>query len=168
MTSTSVQKVSTMKFPAITFCNLSPYNKSVVVSDPRDEEFYMAISKLGIFVDDINWTDPYYRDNGYFTPRTRDDVATEALNRRAVIKSITFDMGDVGQDIEETVTRYGMCYTWNSNGSATTSSTGNNFNFYALLSVNSDQSYQSIDCSTGFKVSKMPLYNFTTHNYKAH
>jgi hypothetical protein len=141
-----------MKFPAVTFCNLSPYNKSKIISDPRDEEYYMATSKMSIFVRGINWTDPFYHDNGYFTQRTRDDVVSESLSRQAVIRSVTFDAVDVSQDIEETVTRYGMCYTWNGNGSATTVFTGNNFNFYALLSVNNDQSYQSMDCSKGFKV----------------
>lgn len=36
MTSASVKRVSSMQLPAITFCNMSPYNRSKVAKDPRD------------------------------------------------------------------------------------------------------------------------------------
>ncbi|XP_034301154.2 acid-sensing ion channel 3 isoform X2 [Magallana gigas] len=151
MTSASVKRVSSIEFPAVTFCNMSPHNRSKVAPDPRDNDYHMAISRLSSLVGEINWTDPYYRDNGYFRPRTRSDIVYEALDKSQVIRSVTFDRLDVTGDVKEKVTKYGMCYTWNADGSVTTTSTGNSMNFIALLNVNNDQNYQSIDCSNGFK-----------------
>eukprot|EP00105_Crassostrea_gigas_P042671 XP_019926819.1 PREDICTED: uncharacterized protein LOC109619941 [Crassostrea gigas] len=151
MTSASVKRVSSMQFPAITFCNMSPYNRSKVAKDPRDVEYLLAISRLSSFVGPINWSDPYYHDNGYFRPRTNSDIKYESLNPFGVIREVLFDKVDVTGDVEEKVIRYGMCYTWNADGSVTTTSTGNSMNFIAFLKVNNDQNYQSIDCSKGLK-----------------
>ncbi|XP_062609173.1 acid-sensing ion channel 1C-like [Saccostrea cucullata] len=150
----SVKSVSSIQFPAVTFCNLSPFNRSKVASDPRDEVYHLSLSRLNNLVDEINWTDPYYQNNGYFAPRTFNDVANETLEINSVVKYITFDGKGVNlkHDLTEKVASNGMCYTWNSNGSVTTSSTGSSFNFIALLSVNNDQNYQNTDCSNGFKV----------------
>ncbi|XP_061164547.1 acid-sensing ion channel 3-like [Saccostrea echinata] len=154
LTISSVKSVSSIKFPAVTFCNLSPYNKSKVASDPRDEVYHMAISRLNNLSEEINWMDPYYQKNGYFAPRTFNDVANETLEVNSVVKYVMFDgvSVNINQDLNKRISTNGMCYTWNSNGSATTSSTGSSFNFIALLSVNNDQNYQNTDCSNGFKV----------------
>ncbi|XP_052719382.1 acid-sensing ion channel 4-like [Crassostrea angulata] len=130
---------------------MSPYNRSKVAKDPRDVEYVLAISRLSSFVGPINWSDPYFQDNGYFRPRTNSDIKYESLNPFGVIREVLFDKVDVTGDVEEKVTRYGMCYTWNADGSVTTTSTGNSMNFVAFLNVNNDQNYQSIDCSKGLK-----------------
>lgn len=152
MTSSSVKRVSSIQFPAITFCNLSPLNRSKVAADPRDEEYHMAVSRLNFFGNNINWSDPYYREHDYFRPRTYDDMINESMNRTSVLKMVFFDQEDVINDVEDTITQYGMCFTWNANGLASTTYTGNSMNFVALLSINTNQSYQSMDNSHGFKV----------------
>lgn len=86
MTSASVKRVSSMQFPAITFCNMSPYNRSKVAKDPRDVEYLLAISRLSSFVGPINWSDPYFQDNDYFRPRTNSDIKYESLNPFGVIR----------------------------------------------------------------------------------
>lgn len=155
MTSASVKSVASIQFPAVTFCNMSPYNKSKVAPDPRDSTYHMAISPLSSIVGPVNWSDPYYQDNGYFRSRTNSDIKYETLDKSRMILMVMFDQKDVIGDLEEKVTRYGMCYTWNADGSATTTSTGNAMNFVALLNMNSDQNYQSIDSSKGLKVNSI-------------
>lgn len=71
----------------------------------------LAISRLSSFVGPINWSDPYFQDNGYFRPRTNSDIKYESLNPFGVIKEVLFDKVDVTGDVEEKVTRYRMCYT---------------------------------------------------------
>lgn len=155
MTSASVKSVASIQFPAVTFCNMSPYNKSKVAPDPRDSTYHMAISPLSSIVGPVNWSDPYYQDNGYFRSRTNSDIKYETLDKSRMILMVMFDQKDVIGDLEEKVTRYGMCYTWNADGSASTTSTGNAMNFVALLNMNSDQNYQSIDSSKGLKVNNI-------------
>lgn len=86
MTSASVKRVSSMQLPAITFCNMSPYNRSKVAKDPIDVEYLLAIFRLSSFVGPINWSDPYFQDNGYFRPRTNSDIKYESLNPFGVIR----------------------------------------------------------------------------------
>ncbi|XP_071088417.1 acid-sensing ion channel 5-like [Haliotis cracherodii] len=83
ITNTKVDVLEELPFPAVTFCNQSPYNLSKIKAvDPYLETYLTKVSMLGPMTGSINWSDPGYgptfreshsRDwweNIYMTPKT--------------------------------------------------------------------------------------------------
>ncbi|XP_067660433.1 acid-sensing ion channel 5-like [Haliotis asinina] len=61
ITNTKLDVHEELPFPAVTFCNLSPYNLTRVREvDPYLEEYFTKTSFLGPYVGSINWSDPGY------------------------------------------------------------------------------------------------------------
>ncbi|XP_071088937.1 acid-sensing ion channel 4-A-like [Haliotis cracherodii] len=61
ITNTKVEVRQELPFPAITFCNLSPFNLTAVKeTDPYLENYFNGVSLLGSFNGAINWSDPGY------------------------------------------------------------------------------------------------------------
>ncbi|XP_046366057.2 acid-sensing ion channel 4-B-like [Haliotis rufescens] len=61
ITNTKVEVRQELPFPAITFCNQSPFNLTAVKeADPYLEKYFNGVSLLGSFNDAINWSDPGY------------------------------------------------------------------------------------------------------------
>ncbi|XP_067660432.1 acid-sensing ion channel 1C-like [Haliotis asinina] len=61
ITNTKLDVHEELPFPAVTFCNLSPYNLTRVREvDPYLEEYFTKTSLFGPYVGSINWSDPGY------------------------------------------------------------------------------------------------------------
>ncbi|XP_046577735.1 acid-sensing ion channel 1C-like [Haliotis rubra] len=61
ITNTKLDVHEELPFPAVTFCNLSPYNLTRVRAvDPYLEEYFAKTSLFGPYIGPINWSDPGY------------------------------------------------------------------------------------------------------------
>ncbi|XP_067661281.1 amiloride-sensitive sodium channel subunit beta-like [Haliotis asinina] len=59
ITNTKFEVLEEVPFPAVTFCNQSPFNLSKVrAADPHLEEFLKNVSALGSFRGPVNWSNP--------------------------------------------------------------------------------------------------------------
>ncbi|XP_067663252.1 acid-sensing ion channel 5-like [Haliotis asinina] len=61
ITNTKIEVVEELPFPAVTFCNLSPFNLTKIKAvDPYLEEYSTKMSMLGPLTGALNWSDPGY------------------------------------------------------------------------------------------------------------
>ncbi|KAJ8301857.1 hypothetical protein KUTeg_020844 [Tegillarca granosa] len=93
--SIDVDVVDELPFPAVTICNLSPYNKSKMNLDEKSQNFYVAFDpRLSKFASPINWSDPYYEENGFFEPESKRYLVNNPLeveSRNGMVENAVID-----------------------------------------------------------------------------
>jgi hypothetical protein len=143
-------------FPAITICNLSPRNKSKFNDDPRTDNYYIGISELFHFQLNIsvNWSDPFYVEEGYFKNRTLNDLSSESKNMDVFLAQYRFDLQPEKIEFVSVATELGICLRGNSERPISTKLYGGLYNLHAYLDLSLEDDYFSNSyMSSGIKVS---------------
>lgn len=118
-------------FPAVTICNLSPYNKSKMNSDDKMQNYFMSIDPyLSSLATPINWSDPYYRENGFFEPDSREYWMNGSMELLTFLEKCIFDNQEKPCDVyfKPVFTPMGPCFTFNHDGMVNTSMSGAGYN----------------------------------------
>jgi hypothetical protein len=158
-TVTKMDVKSELQFPAVTICNLSPYNKSRIPMDPRRDKYVQDMANHV----PVNWSDPVLRDLGFFEPITPEMMMNATMRRSLSIRWGSFDtVGYNVSDIFEYTRAYrGLCYTFNSDGHVHTRFSGSTYNLFISMWIDQDN-YINLteDLSAGIKVSQTNyMYN---------
>jgi len=143
-------------FPAITICNLSPRNKSKFNDDPRTDNYYIGISELFHFQLNIsvNWSDPFYVEEGYFKNRTLNDLSSESKDMDVFLAQYRFDLQPDKIEFASVATELGICLRGNSERPISTKMYGGLYNLHAYLDLSLEDDYFSNNyMSSGIKVS---------------
>ncbi|KAJ8301858.1 hypothetical protein KUTeg_020845 [Tegillarca granosa] len=158
-TSIDVDVSNELDFPAVTFCNLSPYNKSRILLNEKLQSYYLSIlSGLFFFKPQINWSDPYYKENGFFEPIERDlktklyDNTSMELSK--VLLNCFFD--NVLIPCEEyftpVFTSTGPCFTFNKDGLIKTLMRGGGYNLLVQAFIDQSNYFYDLSGGSGLKV----------------
>ena len=98
ITSMNVEFHSELKFPAVTVCNLSWRNGSMMGNATQDDAFYGAISPINYLLPPVNWSDPFYLENKYFVNRSFSFFTAEAIpDSKGTLAQRQIMVGMVGQ-----------------------------------------------------------------------
>lgn len=119
----------------------------------------MSYSTMNIYSTPINWSDPYYQNEGYFKERTQHDIFSESKNLSAFVYYVMFDNIPQGSVYRQTlfkpvITDMGICLRANTDGKLVTSKHGALFNLHLHIDVLAKEDYFSISLSSGVKVNK--------------
>jgi hypothetical protein len=157
MTRRTVELKTEMKFPAVTICNLSKLNKSRIVADTRRDNYEMSLNLMEHFSVAINWSDPVYKQQGYFEPITPQYVTDVSMQTHFIMENISSFDGKLLPYVSPFVSRLtalGVCYTFNADDTVRTSLSGSHTNLMVSLYVDQPNYYWSTDNAAGVKVSR--------------
>ncbi|CAC5361584.1 ASIC5 [Mytilus coruscus] len=147
-TTVEVETHSQIEFPAVTFCNLNSLNKSNIVNDSRIDNYYLSIGPRMLigFNKSINWSDPFYTEQGFFKKRTEPDILAEnKLLYYGLLNIFLFDQKTINSGYEEYFTiklaLNGPCLTSNLTTIFKSSYTGSEYNLVLWLNVDRKNSY---------------------------
>ena len=157
ISNTYIKLEERLTFPAITVCNLSPRKYSSFSNNTKSKNFQMSYSTMRIYSTPINWSDPYYQNEGYFRKRTQHDIYSESKNRSTFLYYVMFDNIPQGSMYRQTlfkpvITDMGVCLRANTDGKLVTSMHGALFNLHLQINVLAKEDYFSISFSSGVKV----------------
>ncbi|XP_046581232.1 amiloride-sensitive sodium channel subunit beta-like [Haliotis rubra] len=157
ITNTKVEVLEELPFPAVTFCNLSPFNLTKIKAvDPYLEEYFTKISLLGYMAGNLNWSDPGYGST--FRKNHKQDW-WENITMTPKHMFYSCSMNGVGYQpctaaMKPVFTTMGNCATfnWNASDVAKVRLTGSDFNL--IMDVNIDQANYVIgsQVAAGMKV----------------
>lgn len=151
-----------LPLPAVTLCNLSPYNQGRLNASSAFTAFMRKYSLVGDIEPPINFSDPYYaelKENGSM------DWFLDVANRLPdVLHYCVFkdEPVDCNRLFVEHVTDMGMCFTFNSwehaqknNGSVTTTVTGSSAGLALYGNIQQDNYVFNENMAAGIKVSRI-------------
>ncbi|XP_061181219.1 acid-sensing ion channel 1A-like [Saccostrea echinata] len=147
----SLESFGRMQFPAVTICNMGSKNKSRSSKSQKDTDYWLSISTMAAFTNEVDWNDSYYKENGYFEPNSLKQELSMSMDVSKFILMSTFDFVD-GQVFEPTLTSLGVCFTWNGDGNVTTKVSGSLYNLYVLLDIHRDLYEAGFISTAGVKV----------------
>ncbi|CAC5405536.1 ASIC5 [Mytilus coruscus] len=153
ISNTYIQLEEQLSFPAVTICNLSPRSSQGIKKDAKTNNLYMATSALFMYSQNINWSDPFYEQEGYFAATTKKDVYTSSKNVWESVYYSLFDNNHVQQKdgFSPVYTDIGLCLRFNSDGSQYTTMYGAMFNLQLHVNVMTYFDYFSHSLSSGVK-----------------
>lgn len=109
----TVDVAKELPFPAVTVCNLSPYNNLNLKSDPYLDEYFIALSNLGHFYESINFSDP----NFFHLKKDGVDgfLQNNSFSLTDLLMVCTFKGAMIRCDehFKRKITSWGTCYTFN-------------------------------------------------------
>jgi hypothetical protein len=146
------QSHSQLKFPAVTICNLSPLNKSAVKNDSRIDNYYLSVSIMKQFAEPINWTDPFYEEEGFFKNRSMEEALAVYKNDFTLYFIFDTKLLDLDKFTSASITQSGPCLTFNHDGILATTYTGSKFNLMLWIDVHVKDSYFGESFGDGVKV----------------
>jgi hypothetical protein len=157
-----------LQFPAVTICNLSPYNISRLQPDPKRNTYEMEYTVLNDYGRPVNWSDPLYERYGYdvpVTPEYKLNVSMHSddfiLNGLCGFDGVTFN--DTKTEFTRRMTETGICYTYNANNSVSTRLSGTAANLVMALNIDQSNYFWSESLAAGIKVILLVhLYNVAT------
>ena len=165
ITSVNVEFHSELKFPAVTVCNLSWRNGSMMGNATQDDAFYGAISPISYLLPPVNWSDPFYLENKYFVNRSFSCFTAEAIDPSQFIRQCNFDKnythGCQGE-LAEFLSPNGLCYTFNADGSHSTKYSGSSHNLEMSIDIHSDRYSWGSDLASGIQVH---VFQYTSISY---
>ncbi|XP_062570290.1 acid-sensing ion channel 1-like [Saccostrea cucullata] len=147
----SLESFERMHFPAVTICNMGSKNKSKSSKSQKDTDYWLSVSNMAAFTNEVDWNDSYYKENGYFEPNSLEQELSLSMDVSKFILTSTFDFLD-GQEFKPTLTSVGVCFTWNNDGNMTTKMSGSLYNLHVLLDIHRDLYEASFISATGVKV----------------
>lgn len=141
-----------IEFPAVTFCNINSLRKPNV-NDSRIDDYYLSIGPriTRNFREPLDWTDPFYKDNGFFEQRTDSDIINENKQLyHGLLNIFYFDDKNTAYVFKESrytdhftikFTLNGACLTSNSTTILKSSYTGSEYNLVLWLNVDRKNNY---------------------------
>lgn len=156
-TTTSVDVDVVDEFPAVTICNLSPYNRSKMNLDQKSHNFYVASnSRLSKFASPINWSDPYYKKNGFFEPESKRYLLHNmSMELSKFLPNCFFDniVKPCDEIFRPIFTGIGPCFTFNHDGMVHTTMNGAGYNLEVEAFIDQKNYFYGIlDLGSGVKV----------------
>ena len=152
MSNTYIRLEDKLSFPTITICNMSPYNKRSFSNDTKTQNLYLSTSSNYYLADPVNWSDPFYVDNGFKNPITISDILSHSKNLSSFVYYLLFDNVLLENHLTKVYTDMGMCLRFNSNGTIQTSMYGALYNLLFYADVKTYEDYFSNYHSSGIKV----------------
>lgn len=154
-------------FPAVTICNLSPLSAAKL--SVADQKFLQSIVDAAFaerpefkhLAISTNWSDPYYKQNGFFDPVTGDTFGKYATDVEKFLQFAMFDgqLLNVTRTFQRRTTHYGPCYTFNSEGTLSTRLNGEQDNLAVGVNINqSDYAIYGSLLAAGIKVDRKTNY----------
>ncbi|XP_046365976.2 acid-sensing ion channel 4-A-like [Haliotis rufescens] len=154
ITNTKVEVRQELPFPAITFCNLSPYNLTAAKeTDPYLEKYFNGVSLLGEFYGAINWSDPGYGST--FSKRQSLDWWKKIFMKPGEILNLcVMKSAWCVSAIKPVVTKMGHCATFNWNASDVTKVrvTGLDNNLIIFANIHHDKYVLGSQLAAGLRV----------------
>ena len=157
ISSTQINRLTEVKFPAVTICNLSNLNKSAILDDVRVANFYKMVNpiiQIRQSAKTINWSDPFYEDQHFFKEMSIDDLVKESKDIYKTIHEASFDnkILNIRESFTLKLTKDGICFTFNPVEMPTTSYIGSYFNLKMTIFVDYNNSYYGRWLGEGIKV----------------
>ena len=146
---------SKMEFPAVTICSTSPLSKKRAMTNSRRDNYWMSCSAMYGSAKPINWSEPEYEAEGYFKPRTEEEIFNEAVQ----IKDMIFGCAYEGKPFNcsyyfhPVITEAGVCYTFNKDGKLSTTFSSPIENLILYINVKEDDMTWSLQPGSGVMVS---------------
>lgn len=154
-----METVSSLPFPSITFCNLSPYMMTRLNPSPMMDHYLLTLSRMTLFVPPVPFDHPAYAEllqspdetflaNNSFPVTEMFHVCVNSRNDMEVCSDV----------LTEKITDLGRCYTYNSydhiqkHGPLFTSVTGSTLSLALYIKTNQSENVYSDNMSSGIKV----------------
>ncbi|XP_071165399.1 acid-sensing ion channel 1A-like [Mytilus edulis] len=133
---------------------MSPLSSQGKKKDATTNNLYMTTSALYMYSQKINWSDPFYKEEGYLKATTKEDLYNRSKNVWQSVYSSFFDNNKLQMKdwFSPVYTDMGLCLRFNSNGSQHTTMYGAIFNLQLGINVMSFFDYFSHSLSSGVKV----------------
>ena len=154
---------SKMNFPAVTICSTSPLSKKRAITNSRRDNYWKSCSVALEQAKPINWSESEYEKEGYFEPRTEEDVFNEAIQVEDLLISCSFEGKPLNcsEEFQPVITDGGVCYTFNTEGKFSTTFSSPFENLNLLVNVNEDDMTWSLHSGSGIMVSNAVFVNFS-------
>ncbi|XP_046571310.1 acid-sensing ion channel 4-B-like, partial [Haliotis rubra] len=154
ITSTKVELREELPFPAVTFCNQSPFNLTAVKeADPYLENYFNSASLLGSFNGPVNWSDPGYGST--FSKRHSLDWWKKIfMNLSKSLEFCIMKNGWCMEALKPVVTNMGNCATfnWNASDIAKVRVTGYDSNLIIFANIHHDKYVLGSQMAAGLRV----------------
>ncbi|XP_067660438.1 amiloride-sensitive sodium channel subunit beta-like [Haliotis asinina] len=158
ITNTNVDVLEEVPFPAVTFCNQSPFNLSKVrAADPHLEEFFRNVSVLGSFIGPVNWNNPVLNGSTFRDSKSLDWWRNLHMDPKDML-SICL-MNGVSYEpcwsaMKPVFTSLGYCatYNWNASDVITVRVAGADRNLLIFVKVDQINYVLGYQLSSGIKV----------------
>ncbi|XP_067660435.1 amiloride-sensitive sodium channel subunit beta-like [Haliotis asinina] len=154
ITNTKVELREELPFPALTFCNQSPFNLTAVKeADPYLEHYFNSASLLGSFNGPINWSDPGYGST--FSKRHSLDWWKKIfMNPSQALVFCIMKNNWCVEAFKPVVTNLGNCATfnWNASDVAKVKVTGFNNNLIIFANIHHDKYVLGSQMAAGLRV----------------
>lgn len=139
-TKTTTVREEELKFPAVTICNLSPYNKSIAIEDNAFTEYLLRTNTMSFMETTLNYKDS--RTHGIHThfTHTYGGRTKNELNNFFVTCVQKWQLIYCDDFFTPRMTELGVCFTFNGpdRKSVMTSSTGNRSALTMYIKVERD------------------------------
>ncbi|XP_060064856.1 acid-sensing ion channel 1C-like [Ylistrum balloti] len=158
MANIKVELVNELPFPAITFCNLSPYKKSSLNPDAVMDHFLLTVSRMKDFVPPIDYDHPGYSSLSHPLPDGwLLNVSFSVADLYYACVNTTNQRMNCEDVLTPTITDIGLCYTYNSqnvggNDPLVTSLTGSAKSLAFYINVNQNEYVYSDNLAAGMKI----------------
>lgn len=125
------------------------------------QNYYLSIApSLFIFSNLLNWSDPYYKENGFFEPRAGDfkdfinDSDNRSMDLSTFLQRCMFDnvMKPCDKYFKKVLTASGPCFTFNEDGVIKTPMRGGMYNLMVQTFIDQSNYFYELTGGSGIKV----------------
>ncbi|XP_067660439.1 amiloride-sensitive sodium channel subunit beta-like [Haliotis asinina] len=158
ITNTKVEFLEEVPFPAVTFCNLSPYNLSKVrAADPYLEEFFRNDSFLLKLWAPLNWSNPVLNRPTFRESQSLDWWRNIHMDPNEMLNACRMNgvwYGQCWSVMKPLFTTFGYCATfnWNTSDVVTVRVAGPDSNLNIYIRIDQNNYVLGSQLSSGIKV----------------